>query len=162
MGFLKGIGRLLQGKPAFVVPTQQSDVRTDTVDANKTPVDEHGYKIVPSIKVEHCKTHVDGTAARVTAWVTNEADGDIELDKSVILDRTTQFNRFLRPGEAHEMTLYEGEAPTTDHAHKASLYYRLVRSDDYFCAEYRVEYHRESDGICRVVDLHPDYPVRDV
>ena len=72
MGFFDGIGRLLQGKPVFQDTGAQPDRPTgEDTRPLKTPVDDRGYKIIPELRVEHCRTSFNGNATQVTAWVTN-------------------------------------------------------------------------------------------
>lgn len=163
MGFLSGLGRLLQGKPVFQAPQAGSEKSPwQPSFSAETPTDERGRKIIPELRVEHCHTHLSGDDTMVTVWLTNTSDGDIDLDKVVILDVKRELDRRLGPGQAHEVVLYKGPVPMSDAARKAQLYYRLVSSDDYFRADFLVEYQRQSDGSCPIEGLRPEYPIRDV
>lgn len=170
MGFLDGLRKMIQGKPVFEDPAApqagervtardqfDSTVATPT---NPPPVQvltPEQTKVIPTFDLRHCQTHIDGNAITVTIWVTNTSKVDIEIDKCVILNRTTEVDRRLSPGQAHEVTLYRGAAPTTDHAHKANIFYKSVRENEYFRADFTVEYNREQNGMYIVEELHPEH-----
>ena len=168
MGFLDGLGRMLQGKPAFVDPgLKQTEVPprapTDAPQAtNQTPVDQRGYKIIPVVTLEHCKSHLNRDRVEVSAWATNQSDSEVELDKITLLGTTMQLDRRLSAGQAYEVRLYSGTAPTHDSYHKANLYYKLVSSNDYFQADFTVEYDYQSDGKYLPEQFHPEHPIRDI
>lgn len=160
MGFWNGLGKMVQGKPVFGEGTQVPTGSNQSAD--KTPIDGYGNKIIPEVKFEHCKTHISGTAAEVTVWATNLSMHEIELDKVVMLDTKIEIDRRLGPQQSHEIKAYKGPIPTDDHSKKASLFYKLVDSGDYFRADFMIEYIRESDGTYFMVDFHPERQINDV
>lgn len=163
MGLLEDVARFFQGKPVFQDPgTVDRGPAANDPRPLKTPTDERGYKLIPEVQIQPCHTHFNGDSTLVTAWVTNTSKYEVELDKIILAGMTRRLGRRLQPGEAHELTLYEGPVPTNDHDYRAHLYYRQVSSDDYFLAEFRVEYQRQSDGTFGVVQLFPEHPIKDI
>lgn len=175
MGFFSGLGRLIRGEPIFVNkpkdaeddfsddPWKRDDQDTDNSSVEKSPfIDEKGRKIIPEIRLEHCKSHIDGDNMTVTVWATNMSDIEIEIDKVDMLGMWREIDRFLKPREAHELLLYKGKIPTDENDHKAILQYRIVKNGDCFAAEFRIEYNFESDRRYTVEELHPEPVVRDI
>lgn len=168
MGFLDGLRKMVQGKPVFEDPTKTDDSVQDRArfDSSVTspppqPVQTEPAlqqeKVTPTFDLRHCETHVDGDMITVTIWATNTSTVDIEIDKCLILDTTTEIDRRLSPNQAHEIILYKGEVPKTDRAHKANIFYKSIRENEYFRVDFIVEYNRESDGTYTVEDLHPEH-----
>lgn len=168
MGFLDGLRKMIQGKPVFEDPTsaEVAAQNRDQFDTAVTSTPSQSVKpevprqlahVPPTFDLQHCETHVDGNTMTVTIWVTNTSAVDIEIDKCVILDTKTEIDRRLSPGQAHEITLYKGTIPTTDHAHKANIFYKSIRENEYFRVDFMVEYDRQPDGSYAVEDLHPEH-----
>jgi hypothetical protein len=170
MGFLDGLRKMMQGKPVFEDPNHpQSDRPVKAVDQFDTKVPTptsplptnvltpQQTKVTPTFDLRHCQTSINGNTCMVTIWVTNTSPVDIEIDKCVILDTKTEIDRRLSPGQAHEITLYKGQMPKTDHAHKANIFYKSIRDNAYFRVDFMVEYNREVDGSYTVEDLHPEH-----
>lgn len=177
MGFLDGLRKMMQGKPVFEDPNQtQPDVTVKAVDQFDTKVptptdplptkvitQPQQAKVAPTFDLRHCQTQIDGDQCTVTIWVTNTSAVDIEIDKSVILDTKTEIDRRLSPGQAHQVILYKGRMPKTDHAHKANIFYKAIRENNYYRVDFTVEYNRESDGTYSVEDLHPEhYAIKEI
>lgn len=167
MGFLDGIRRMIQGKPVFEDPanTDPAVQNRDQFDTSvaSSPLQSaraqppQQVKVTPTFDLQHCETHIDGNIMTVTIWVTNTSAVDIEIDKCVILDTKTEIDRRLSPGQAHEAVFYKGPVPTTDHAHKANIFYKSIRANEYFRVDFMVEYNRQPDGSYIVEDLHPEH-----
>lgn len=167
MGFWSGLTKIMQGQPVFEVPEEEKQAKHQVTSiagpsVTATPVDRAGYKIIPEVLFEHCESHLNGSELNVTVWATNTSPAEIKLDKVVMLGMTTQLDRFLTPGEAHQLQLYQGKAPTSDSYHMANLYYKQVSSDDYFCADFMIKYDYESEGFYTIDELRPVHPVRDM
>jgi hypothetical protein len=170
MGFWDFMKKMATGKPVFEDQSQQAgaehagwvDHVTDTSPTSTSFVDERGNKIVPQVTIERCRSHTNGDRLDVTAWLTNVSPFEIELDRMAMLDMRTVLGRRLQPQEGHEVNLYHGMVPTSDHDQKAQLYYKIVQNGDNFCADYRVEYNRESNGSFTVEQVHPDNIIHDV
>ena len=171
MGVWDFIKKMVAGKPVFENPPHQREEEhagwvdhiTTTPATNPSPyTDERGNKIIPHITFEHCKSHINGTNMSVTAWATNHSEFEVELDKMVMIDTKTELDRRLQPQQGHEVTLYRGPQPTSDHAHRAQLYYKIVQNGDTFRADFMIEYNRESNGVFTVEQLHPENIIHDV
>ena len=170
MGFMDGLRRMMQGKPVFEDPNApqterpvlardqfDSQVATPTSPPPTNVITPQQTKVIPTFDLRHCQTHIDGKIITATIWVTNTSTVEIEIDKCVILDTKTEVDRRLAPGQAHEVTLYKGQIPTTDHAHKANIFYKSIHENEYFRADFMVEYDRQPDGTFTVEDLHPEH-----
>lgn len=176
MGFWDVVGRMAQGKPAFEDPNASSAAQSvpptpvapssapaPAYPLNKTPVDASGRKIIPEISIHNCRSYLNGNRIEVRAWVKNHSEYEIEIDKVSLLGSTTQLDRRLRPGESHEMKFYQGAVPTTDRNDNASVDYILVRSNDYFRAEFMIEFeYIANQKIYLVEEFHPEDHVRDI
>jgi hypothetical protein len=173
MGLWSFISKMAQGKPVFEEPVHEpkadqagwAEETTQPAQSAVDPspfVDEKGRKIIPQITIERCKSHINGNHMDVTAWLTNTSEFEVELDKMEMIDAKTELDRRLRPHEGHEVTLYRGALRTNDQAHKAKLYYKIVQNGDYFCADFMIEYNRESNGMFTVEEFHPDNIIHDV
>lgn len=165
MGFWKVMTNMAQGKPAFETPDNSKN--QPSANQAPSPVDPAPTasvpKVVPTISITHCKSHINGSRMEVHAWVTNTSAVEIELEKVSLLSQTTQIDRRLNPEQAHEIKLYDGRIPADDSAHKANIYYQDFRANDYFCADFVIEYNFESDGVYTIEDLKPEnYGVRDI
>lgn len=177
MGFFDGLGRMFKGEPIFIDESKKDGQSNDNDDPwrqdDPTPegqavpaksllVDAKGRKVIPTIRLDHCKSYVNGSTMTVTAWATNTGDVEVELDKIEMLGVRYELDRFLNPGKAHEVTIYKGPAPTDESYHEAILHYKIVKNGDYFAAEFMIEYNRESNGVYIVEELHPESVIRDI
>ena len=176
MSFFEGLGRLIRGKPIFIDKPKDSDddysddpwkndepaVKESTPAEKSFLFDEKGRKIIPEIRFEHCKSHINGDDMMVTVWATNTSDLEVEIDKVDMLGVRREIDRFLKPQEAHEILLYKGKIPTDENGHRAILQYKIVENGDCFAAEFRIEYNFESDRRYTVEELHPEPVVRDI
>lgn len=173
MGFFGVMGRLLQGKPAFVDPKFEQAGKTGTeaqafnpMAAHRSPedqvVDSQGRKIIPELKIEHLKSHRNGNQMMTVGWVTNTSTHRVRVDDIHILKQKVVLHRELGPGEAHEIQFYHGPVAVNDYEHKAQIAYRLLENGDCFRADYNVEYNRDQDGMYTIEELHPEHPIHDV
>ncbi len=159
MGFW---GNLLQGKPAFEDEHAASQPNeTMSTDSADRVVDVRGKKILPQVSIDHVKSRIQGSSVTTTAWIKNLSTLEIELDKITVLSAKREIDRRLRPQESHEITIYTGPVSKSDHDSKAILQYKIVDNGDYFSAEYRIEFHYESDGSYVIEEFHTDY-IRDI
>lgn len=151
------------GPPSSEAPVQRIEVTPAPAPPVASPlVDDQGRKMIPQLTMAHCRSHVNGGQLEVTAWITNTSAVAVRIAEIVLLGSKTHIDRDLAPGEAHEVVLYRGSAPKDDTAHKAELYYKIKENGDNFCADYMIEYYRESNGAWLVEELHPERIVRDV
>ncbi len=171
MGFFKALGKMIQGRPVFEVPAGTKASSSDqTVPQSQAPpvtasqpASPAQPKTIPTFMLQHCETRVNGNMMDVVIWATNMSDVDIEIDKCVILDTKIRIDRQLGPGRAHEITIYRGPIPKTNLAHKANIFYKSIRANEYFRVDFMVEYNHESDGTYTVEELHPEhYEVKEI
>lgn len=178
MGFFDGLRRMIQGKPIFTDeskaetrddfndddPWGQDDVPADeqVVPKKSLLIDDKGRKIIPEIRLEHCRSYVNGPTMMVVAWATNTGKVEVELDKVELLGVKYELDRFLKPGQAHELTLYKGPVPVNESYHEAILYYKIVENGDYFAAHFMIGYNLVSNGVYTVEELHPERVIHDV
>lgn len=167
MGFWSAVGKILQGKPVFENPEHLGSDRDDVESADaavpaKPGYDEKGQKIIPKISISRCQSHMSGDRMQVWVWVKNEAAVPVRLERTTMIGATRQLGNFLSPGEQEQVELYNGSRPRINSYTKAEMYYMQINTNDYFCAEYEVEYEYESDGTYTVSELHPYSYVKDV
>lgn len=160
MGFLDGIRKMMQGKPVFEAPVEPkervsgSDENIENVPAidPATPKQD----IIPTFSLDHLKSNILGDRTEVYAWVTNTSTVEIEVEKCVILNTKSIIGRRLGPGQAHEVCLYRGPIPTNDQIHKANIFYKAIRENEYYRVDFTVEYNHEANGTYTVEELHPE------
>ena len=160
MGFLDGIRKMMQGKPVFETPVEPkerisgSDEDINTVPAvdTATPQDD----VIPTFSIDHLKSNIIGDRTEVYAWVTNTSATEIEIEKCVIVNTKAIIKRRLGPGQGHEVCLYRGPIPTNDQIHKANIFYKAIHENEYYRADFTVEYNHEANGTYTVEELHPE------
>lgn len=130
-------------------------------EADKTH-DEHGNKIIPEAEITSCETHLKGENCEVWANIRNNSAFEIELDAVRVLGNKTELDRRLLPGDEHKFKIFTGAMPRDDHSREAELYYKNVKSGDYFCARHIIEYQYESDGTYIIEEMRIVRPIRDV
>lgn len=166
MGFLNGLGRMLQGKPVFEDPnqvTQAHDSQAISSQAgDRTPTDSHGNKIIPEIRIAHCRSRINGSSMTTTAWLTNTSSVEIELDKIIVAGVRTELDRRLTAGSGHEVIVYRGPIMMNDHNQRADLQYKTVPGGDYFLARFDIEYDRQPSGTYMLEDFQPQSTIRDI
>lgn len=167
MGFWNTLGKMVQGKPIFEPPKDAGASATDEPTAEVVvPVrpgyDAKGNKIIPKIAITRCQTQTSGDNMQVWAWIKNEADTPLRLERMTMVGMTRQLGNFLTPGEQEQVLVYSGVRPRITSYTKAELYYVQMNTNDYFCAEHQIEYDYESDGTYTVSELEPYSYVRDV
>ena len=170
MGFWKGFGRLIAGKPVFQVgddvPHDSAPEVTPIDEVQPQPVDNlrdaSGRKIVPQINITHVKSHLSGGNMSVTAWVANSSDVSIRLDRCMVLSRQVSIYRDLAPGQGHEVELYRGAVAANEHDYRAWIVYRILENTDEFEMNYTTRFYRNADGTFVVDQLQPNGGVKDI
>jgi hypothetical protein len=162
MGFLDGIRKMMQGKPVFETPVEPKErVSGSDEDIREVPAVDPvvpQQDVIPTFSLDHLKSNINsaGDAIEVYAWVTNTSASDIEIERCVILNTKMMIKRRLGPGQAHEVCLYRGPIPSNDQIHKANIFYEAIRENEYYRADFTVEYNREANGMYTVEELHPE------
>lgn len=184
MGFWDVTKRMLQGKPAFEVPSTPQKGKTvdewgdpihdpDPVDVGDATSDERihrnqrystksGLKIIPEVEIT--RTEQRGSGANTELWVTvsNSSEYPVFVDKSVIFGASQELDYPLPPGGQRDFAIYRGHE-RRDGAYKyAELYYRDEGTGDYFCATHMIQYEHKSDGAYEIGDLRLIRPIKDV
>ena len=99
----------------------------------------------------------------VKAWVFNQSpDKIIRIDTTNVIGQKRTQNQEINHGSSRELTLYDGPVANDDNDDDAHITYRLKLNGDVFMENYRVEFHRESDGAFVVEELHDEGPIRDI
>lgn len=124
--------------------------------------DEHGNKIIPEAEIIGCETHLRGDNCEVWANIKNHSELEIELDRIMVLGHKKELDRRLLPGDEHEFNVFTGALPRNDNSREAELYYKNVKTGDYFCARHIIEYQYESDGTYMIEEMRLLRPIRDV
>lgn len=169
MGFWQSLGRIVAGKPVYD-ETSVSDrlyshpdqTQPSKQSAKAAFIDAHGNKIVPEVSFKHFKSYINGPKVTTRAWAVNDSQFELELTKTELLGHHQNIHRRLKPGESHEVMVYDGPVLTHEHDHRAHLYYKIHENDDYFVAEYSIEYHRESSGVFTIEEFHRNNQPRDI
>lgn len=161
MGFWSGLNRIVQGKPVFVDPNNQS-VDVDAGPDINAATTQSGEKVIPVIEFENCKSRVDGSKMEVFVWVTNKGSVAVELDKIRMLGETIELDRILQPNEAREIRVYQGAVAKNDDDEMAHLQYKQRDNGDYFQADFTIEFDYDSQGFYEVEEFHPVRQIRDI
>ncbi len=166
MGFLDGLGRLVQGKPVFEVPQDNhtenppKDENNDEAPTEKTaPIS--GPKIIPTVMIERSGYNNSGSHTRITANIKNQSDQNIELDKIRLLGTSYELDMPLRAGESREVNIFEGNRPNHNNHDDAYLVYKND-AGDYFESYHTVEFRKENDDTYNIYSFRFVGPVRDV
>lgn len=159
MGLLGDLGKALMGQQPSSENTLTSPIAHI---AGNGVIDEHGYKIIPTIEVHDLHSHLQGNHLSVTAWIVNDSDQSVRIDTCYLLKQKRQFNQELSPHGSHQLTLYEGPAPTNENEHSAQIVYRLNVNGDTFQNTYRIDYRLQSGGLRTINQLVNDGKTKDV
>jgi len=167
MGFLNGLGRLLQGKEVFQNEGAQpslasSDSTSNTQSKQSQFVDERGYKIIPHVTLDRVKWNRSGDTMTITAWVTNHSKWPVRIDHFTVLGQKQVFQQELGPNDRDQLVIHKGTVASSEHDSHAELTFLLKENGDLFKNVYHVEFNRESDGKFVIEELHDDGPVRDI
>lgn len=167
MGFLDGLGRFLRNEPVF--PNEQAQQPAgsatpvqDTGPKQSPLVDEHGYKVIPEVTLDHIKASRSGDRETVMGIVTNHSDRVVWVEDFMVHKQKQVYKRDLGPGDYHDVKVYEGPLASNEYDSHAELKFRIKENDDGFKNVYHVEFNREADGKFTIEELHEDGPVRDI
>lgn len=160
----------MQGQPVFEdEQAPHSDVpsapSSETPSKQSPLVDDHGYKNIPHISLEHVKARRSGDDMTVTGWITNHSDFSVRIDHLTVLGKKQVFQRELDPKRGKKdfgPVIYSGPVARDEHASHAELVFRIMENGDLFKIVYHVEFNRESDGKFVIEEFHEDDPVRDI
>ena len=159
MGLLGDLGRALIGAPARNGESRATSTEKPATEQN--PYYDGGRKIVPEIEVTRLEPHESGDNLELWAHIKNNSSFEVEISKVAILGQINTVGRFLDANEQYEVRIYRGKIPTNDGYKKCEIYFKLVETGDYFCADHRIDYDYD-DGRYVPNELHVIHPIRDV
>ncbi|MFZ1258726.1 MAG: hypothetical protein WAQ25_04625 [Candidatus Saccharimonas sp.] len=107
-----------------------------------------GTTVLPEVEIVQLKPHLSSDKKHLELWVNikNRSAFEIEITRASLLNTSTSPGRFIRPGESHETNLYSGDTPTNDNVRHMNLQIKVVKTGDYFEADFTVDYSFEQDG----------------
>ena len=164
MGFLSGLGRLIQGKPVFEAgqPSQAgvNGAPAPMPSGGASPSPAAGPKVYPQVYIERVECRTIGGNMDCDVVIQNYSQGQIELDRIELFGKAQQLDIFLRAGEEREFRVYNGVRPTATNQSSCKVYYKDA-TGDYFYSEHHIEFRQEADGtytvnrirFLRVVDV---------
>lgn len=153
MGFLDGLGRMIQGKPVFVDNNQQSQGASEQQQSSSE-------KIIPKVYIVRTDCNVNNGRMELRVHIKNESQVEVHADNIRIFDTVVQTDRNIRPGETADFTVYSGPAMQDDNKTKCELKYRTT-DGDYFTMQHAVEYGFSNDAYV-VHNICPVGPVNDI
>jgi len=127
MGFLKGLGRLLAGKPVFEASPQTSQTGTDLPQQQNTGATPSQPKTIPMVRIGRVECHASGNNMNVFADVHNDSQDPIFLDRIMLAGKTRELDTQLRAGESRQFQIYAGSLFTTPPSGYAEVQYRKAK-----------------------------------
>lgn len=124
-------------------------------------------KIIPELECTNVDPEVSSDGKMLELWLTlrNRTSSEIEIRNIMILNQNYGMNQFYKPDEGREIKVFQGLTPLDYHATKATVQMKVVENDDYFEADFVVEFRQESyDGrtVWLPEELKPVRPIRDI
>lgn len=156
MGFINGLGRMIQGKPVFQAEDQLASVPT----APKNEQAEPGAKVVPKLCVVRTDCRINGESMDIYAHIKNESSVEVYLDNIRLLDKVTELDRILKPGEVRDFVVYKGQIMKDESKTKCELKYRK-QDGDFFVMQHVVEYGYQNETYV-VNNIRPIGAVNDI
>lgn len=152
MGFMDGLGRMIQGKPVFVDGQQQQSVNE--------PQQASGEKIIPKVFVIRADCNVSNGHMELRVHIKNESQVEVHADNIRIFETVVQLDRNIHPNETADFTVYNGPAMQDDDKNKCELKYRTT-DGDYFAMQHVVEYGFNNNTYV-VHNIRPVGPINDI
>ncbi len=153
MGFMDGLGRMLQGKPVFVDTNQQGQPSNE-------PQQVNGEKIIPKVYIARTDCNVNNGRMELRVHVKNESPVEVHADNIRIFETVVQLDRNIHPSEIADFTVYNGPVMQDDNKNKCELKYRTT-DGDYFATQHVVEYGFNNNTYL-VHNIRPVGPVNDI
>lgn len=150
---------------AFSAKPEGQNVRASTPEPVAKPASPR--KIIPELDCTNVEANLSSDGKTLELWLTlkNRTPNEIEIRNITILNQRYSMNQFYKPSESREIKVFSGAAPLDYHMTKAIVQMKVVENDDYFEAEFVVEFHRESYHERTVwvpEELKPVRPIRDI
>jgi len=113
--------------------------------STKNPVSNPGASLRPiKVYVEDTDSRLNGNRMETYCRIKNDSDSVVMLDKIRILGGTTEIDETLKPGDAKQVKVYSGQAPTDDNQHDAELQYR-TEAGIYYKARHDVRFKPDGE-----------------
>jgi hypothetical protein len=156
MGFMNGLGRLLQGKPAFVADEQKAQ----TAQIADSPTQAPAEKVVPRVCIIRSDCRISDGHMELTAHIKNESSVDVYLDNIRIFDKVVEIDRIIKPAQTSDFIVYKGLVMQDENRNKCELKYRN-NDGNFFVMHHLVEYNYQHDTYV-VGNIKPVGPVNDI
>jgi hypothetical protein len=137
MGFMSGLGRLLQGKPAFVADEQKTQ-------ATDSPAQAPAEKVVPRVCIIRSDCKIANGHMELTAHIKNESSVDVFLDNIRIFDKVVEIDRNIKPAQTNDFVVYKGPVMKDENRNKCELKYRN-NDGNFFVMHHLVGYNYQHD-----------------
>lgn len=159
-------------EPSFEQTSQPSQAAARQPDQPAAPApqpqhdpfhDSRGNKVVPEVEIVRCEPHLSNDEKHLELWVTvkNHSQFEVEVRNVYAFKQHYDLGRFLKPGEEHEVKIYNGDTPANDAEHKVLVQFKLIDANDMFQAEHFVKYHFDHDRYIPA-ELELIRPIRDI
>lgn len=183
--FFEGLKRMLSGQPVFR-PGEDVDGRELKQNPQykpdippqqpmQQPVSQHsaevvtqqsgqqaGPKVIPQAIVERVENRINGQYLDISITIRNNSQGNIMLDKIMLLGMTRELDRHLGPGQEFEfVSVYNGPLLKNRSYTHAEIQYRND-AGDYFSAIHNVEFEQKPDGTYTIYHMRFIPPVKDI
>jgi hypothetical protein len=159
MGFLDAFGKILQGKPVYDGTSEkQSPPASDEPIA--TP--QQGSKYIPVVRIGRIEVRQNGQNMDIEAYIKNESQVEIGLDKVRLLGGMRELDTHLQPGQERKFHLYSGGRPSNTSRDKVEVWYLTEGTADYFSSVHVIEFFKESDNTFSVRRIRFLPPIKDM
>ena len=136
---------------------KQQDPSDDTIAQKQTSVyAQNNNGIAPEVAISRIEPIISSSGKNLELWVTlaNHSRSDVEVTDIECLGQQRQLNRFLKPGESHDILMFSGAVPRTDADHDSSITFKDRTTGVYYKASHYIRFHctRHTDGDYYVPD----------
>ncbi len=102
----------------------------------------------PEVRIIRVEPHLSSANDHVELWlcIENSSKAEVEVTHIECFRQTAEPARFLRPGENHEVRVYNGPVFVNDNQQKAIVRYKSLASGEYYQAEFLVKYRYSQHG----------------
>lgn len=157
MGFIKGLGNLLSGKPVFE-PADNSAKQANT----PPPSQPTGPKYIPEVVIERIDYYENGNNCNLNVFIKNRSNIEIFVDRLSLIGQVKELDFTLRQGEMRKFTdVYKGQILKNDNYKYCEIDYRTIEGDN-FRTQHSVDYESKGDGVYHIKNLRYIPPVRDM
>lgn len=127
-----------------------------------TPLDASGRKIMPVVQIDDIRCTEKGDNMECWAYIQNESEQPIELDKILLLGTKRELDRPLKPGEKRQFMVYSGPRPKDKYKNICEVHY-FDKDRDYFSAIHDVQFDwHDEDKTYTIDELKLRLPIKDI